>query len=133
VYMQGERFHGVSPYEARYGFARAARVGDVIHVAGTAPVPVPGTDLETDAYAQMLRCATIVREAIEGLGGSMGDVVRTRMFIIDVQDADAVGLAHKETFGSSVPVATMVVVASLLDPLWRVEIEVDAIVMPAPM
>lgn len=126
--MHGTRFHGVSPYEATYGFARAVRVGDIIHVAGTAPVPEPGTDAETDAYAQMLRCGEIAREAIEGLGGSMENVVRTRMFIVDRADADAVGLAHSETFGASEPAATMVVVAGLLDPAWRVEIEVEAIV-----
>ncbi|MEN8239127.1 MAG: Rid family hydrolase [Actinomycetota bacterium] len=126
--MRGERFHGVSPYEAAYGFARAVRVGDVIHVAGTAPVAVPGAEPEPDAGAQMLRCGEIAREAIEGLGGTMDDVVRTRMFIVDAADADVVGAAHAEVFGASEPAATMVVVAGLLDPIWRVEIEVEAIV-----
>ncbi len=121
----------MSPYEETYGFARAARVGDVIHVAGTAPVPAPGAALAVDAYSQMRRCGEIAREAIEGLGGSMHDVVRTRMFIVDAHDADAVGLAHRAMFGSSEPVATMVVVAGLLDPMWRVEIEVEAIVAVA--
>jgi len=126
--MHGERFHGVSPYEKAYGFARAVRIGDVIHVAGTAPVPEPGTEPETDVRAQMLRCGEIAREAIEGLGGTMDDVVRTRMFIVDAADADSVGEAHAEIFGASEPAATMVVVAALLDPIWRVEIEVEAIV-----
>ena len=126
--MQGQRFHGVSPYESAYGFARAVRVGDVIHVAGTAPVARSGSEPETHARAQMLRCAEIAREAIEGLGGSMEDVVRTRMFIIDVADADEIGAAHAAAFGASRPAATMVVVAGLLDPVWRVEIEVEAIV-----
>ena len=126
--MRGERFHGVSPYEARYGFARAVRVGDVIHVAGTAPVPAPGHELETGAGPQMHRCAEIAREAIEGLGGHIDDVVRTRMFIVDPADADDIGAAHAEAFGDAEPAATMVVVAGLLDPLWLVEIEVEAIV-----
>jgi enamine deaminase RidA (YjgF/YER057c/UK114 family) len=126
--MRGERFHGVSPYETRYGFARAVRVGDVIHVAGTAPVAAQGRELETGAGAQMLRCTEIAREAIEGLGGHMDDVVRTRMFIVNPEDADEVGSAHAEAFGSAEPAATMVVVAGLLDPLWLVEIEVEAIV-----
>ena len=128
--MQGSRFHGVSPYEEAYGFSRAVRVGDVIHVAGTAPVAAPGSSIETDAAAQMLRCADIAREAIEGLGGTMADVVRTRMFIVDSADADAIGTAHAEVFGASQPAATMVVVAGLLDSRWRVEIEVEAIVRP---
>jgi enamine deaminase RidA (YjgF/YER057c/UK114 family) len=126
--MHGERFHGTSPYESAYGFARAVRVGDVIHVAGTAPVATPGSEPETDARAQMLRCADIAREAIEGLGGAMADVVRTRMFIVDAADADVIGAAHAEAFGASQPAATMVVVAGLLDPVWRVEIEVEAVV-----
>ena len=130
--MQGSRFHGVSQYEEAYGFSRAVRVGDVIHVAGTAPVAAPGSPTETDAAAQMLRCADIAREAIEGLGGTMADVVRTRMFIVDVSDADLIGAAHASVFGASEPAATMVVVAGLLDPIWRVEIEVEAIVVPPP-
>jgi enamine deaminase RidA (YjgF/YER057c/UK114 family) len=76
----------------------------------------------------MLRCAEIARDAIEGLGGTMDDVVRTRMFIVDAADADVVGAAHREVFGASEPAATMVIVAGLLDPTWRVEIEVEAIV-----
>jgi enamine deaminase RidA (YjgF/YER057c/UK114 family) len=126
--MQGERFHGTSPYEVAYGFARAVRVGNTIHVAGTAPVAVPGSAPETDAYAQLLRCAEIACEAIEALGGSMDDVVRTRMFIVDADDADEIGAAHAAVFGATEPAATMVVVAGLLDPIWRVEIEVEAIV-----
>ncbi len=121
----------MSPYEAEFGFSRAVRVGDVIHVAGTAPVVDPGTQPVLDAYGQMLRCGEIAREAIEGLGGSMADVVRTRMFLVDAADADAVGRAHKEIFGDNEPAATMVVVAALLDPVWRVEIEVEAIVTNA--
>lgn len=126
--MQRERFHGVSPYEDRYGFARAVRVGDVIHVAGTAPVAATGSEPATDVGDQMRRCGEIAREAIEGLGGTMADVVRTRMFIVDAADADVIGAAHAEVFGASEPAATMVVVAGLLDPTWRVEIEVEAIV-----
>jgi enamine deaminase RidA (YjgF/YER057c/UK114 family) len=121
----------VSPYEARYGFSRAVRIDDAIHVAGTAPVPSPGSDLAPDAHGQMLRCARIALEAIEALGGDLDGVVRTRMFIVDPADADEVGRAHAEVFGDVSPAATMVVVASLLDPAWKVEIEVDAVVVPA--
>lgn len=127
-----ERHHGVSPYESRYGFSRAVRVGDRILVAGTAPVPEPGNDLADSPYAQMLRCGEIAAEAIVALGGTMNDVVRTRMFITDTRSADEVGRAHRELFGSSEPAATMVVVAALLDPDWLVEIEVEAVLDEKP-
>lgn len=126
--MERNHYHGISPYEAAYGFSRAVRVGGTIHVAGTAPVSEPGEELVEGAYLQMLRCGEIARQAVEALGGSMSDVVRTRMFITDADDADDVGRAHKELFSDAEPAATMVVVASLLDPGWLVEIEVEAIV-----
>ena len=126
--MNIERACGESPYEVAYGFSRALRIGDRILVAGTAPVPPAGTAIEEDAYSQMHRCGAIARKAIEDLGGSLADVVRTRMFIVDSNDASQVGRAHKEIFGASRPAATMVVVAALLEPLWRVEIEVEAMV-----
>ena len=126
--MDRPHHHGISPFEERYGFSRAIRVGSAISVAGTAPVPEPGRDQVAGAYEQMLRCVEIATEAIEGLGGSIDEVVRTRMFIVDPDDADAVGRAHAEAFGAASPAATMVVVAGLLDPAWRIELEVDAVV-----
>lgn len=123
-----EHHHGVSPYETRYGFSRAVRSGDRILVAGTAPVPAPGEELAVGAHDQMLRCGEIASEAITALGGALSDVVRTRMFITDASDADEIGRAHKELFGTSEPASTMVVVAGLLDPEWLVEIEVEAVV-----
>jgi enamine deaminase RidA (YjgF/YER057c/UK114 family) len=126
--MERRQHHGVSPYEDAYGFSRAVRVGDVIYVSGTAPVPQPGSELAPDAHGQMIRCGAIAAEAIEALGGRIDDVVRTRMFIVDPADADDVGRAHRTVFGSAAPASTMVVVAGLLDPAWRVEIEVDVVV-----
>lgn len=123
-----QHHHGVSPYEPKYGFSRAVRTGTRILVAGTAPVPEPGEELARGAYAQMVRCGEIASEAIHALGGSVSDVVRTRMFITDAAAADEVGRAHRELFGASEPAATMVVVAALLDPGWLVEIEVEAVV-----
>ena len=120
--------HSGSPYEAAYGFCRALRTGDRILVAGTAPIPPPGEEVAPDAATQMRRCAEIALGAVAELGGRVDDVVRTRMFIVDASDADAIGKVHGEVFGSADPVATMVVVASLLDPAWRVEIEVEAVV-----
>lgn len=116
-----------SPFEGRYGFVRAVRIGDRVEVAGTAPVPPPGEPLAEGAYAQMLRCGEIALQAMGELGAGAADVVRTRMFIVDVEDADEVGRAHGQLFGEARPVATMVVVAGLLDPAWRVELEVEAV------
>ena len=120
--------HSGSPYEERYGFARGVRTGNRVEIAGTAPIPPPGEPVAPTAFDQMLRCGEIAAAALGELGTTTGDVVRTRMFIIDPDDADEVGRAHREVFGAANPVATMVVVAALLDPAWKVELEVEAIV-----
>lgn len=125
--MHVERVHSASPFELRYGFSRALRVGNRIEVAGTAPIPQDGSATPDDPYHQMLLCGSIAVVAIEALGGSVTDVVRTRMYITHAPDADAIGRAHSEVFGQADPVATMVIVAGLLDPAWRVEIEVEAV------
>ena len=119
------RVHSGSPFEKRFGFCRALRRGRRIEVAGTAPIPRPGEALAADAYAQMLRCGEIASEALQKLGGRMEHVVRTRMFITDPADSDAIGRAHQELFGATPPVATMVV-TRLLDPGWKIELEVEA-------
>lgn len=115
-----------SPYESQIGFSRAVRHGNRIVVAGTAPIGADGTTVEGDAYAQARRCFEIIVEAIEALGGSAGDVLRTRMFLTSAEDWEAVGQAHGEVFRGIDPAATMVVVKELLDPRWRVEIEAEA-------
>jgi len=76
----------------------------------------------------MLRCGAIAVAALEDLGTAITDVVRTRMYITDPNDADEIGRAHHEVFGAAAPAATMVVVATLLEPAWKVELEVEAIV-----
>ena len=103
-------------------------MGDRILVAGTAPVPPPGEEVAATAGDQMRRCGAIAIDAIEQLGGTAADVVRTRMFITDPAVEVEVGDAHRELFGAAEPVATMVVVAGLVDPAWFVEIEVEAVV-----
>jgi enamine deaminase RidA (YjgF/YER057c/UK114 family) len=125
------RMHSGSPYEPRYGFCRALRRGQRIEIAGTAPIPRQGEPLAADAYRQMLRCGEIASEALQRLGGKLEHVVRTRMFITDPADADEIGRAHRELFGGAPPVATMVVVTRLLDPAWKIELEVEA-ELPAP-
>jgi enamine deaminase RidA (YjgF/YER057c/UK114 family) len=120
------RAHGTSPYEAAYGFARAVRVGNRILVSGTAPVEADGSSTSGDAAAQARRCFAIILQAMGELGGRAADVVRTRMYIVDPADADAVGAVHGEIFGHVRPAATMVVVKALLRDEWRIEIEAEA-------
>ncbi len=116
-----------SPYEKLYGFSRGLRRGRRVEIAGTAPIPEPGDEVAATAYEQMMRCGEIVTKALEQMGSSRDEVVRTRMYITDAAEADEIGRAHGELFGVARPVATMVVVAGLLDPAWKVEIEVEAL------
>jgi enamine deaminase RidA (YjgF/YER057c/UK114 family) len=114
-----------SPYESRYGFCRAVRTGDRILVSGTVAIWPDGT-CDPDAGAQAARCLEIIGSAITDLGGTLTDVVRTRMLIVDRDDQDAVGSAHEAAFGQAPPASTMVVVAGLLHERWKVEIEAEA-------
>jgi len=123
-----QRTSGPSPYEDAFGFSRAVRVGERILVSGTAPVEPDGASTPGDAAAQARRCFTIILTAIAELGGSAADVVRTRMYLTDPADADAVGAVHGELFRDVRPAATMVVVKALLRKEWRVEIEAEAVV-----
>ena len=126
--MSRRRTTGCSPYETAYGFARAVRSSNRILVAGTAPVEADGTSTPGDAAAQARRCFAIILTAIEELGGGAADVVRTRMYITDPTDADAIGAVHGEIFRDIRPASTMVVVSALLRPEWRIEIEAEALV-----
>lgn len=116
-----------SPWEERIGFSRALRVADRVLVSGTGPV-WPDGSCEPDPGAQARRCLEIIAEALAGLGAGIDDVVRTRMFVVDAADAEAVGEVHSSFFSRACPAATMVVVQGLLDPRWRVEIEAEAAV-----
>ncbi len=124
--MERRHARSGSPYEERYGFARGVRVGDRVEIAGTAPIPADDAPVPESAYDQMLLCGEIAIDALALLGAEVDDVVRTRMFIVDADDADEIGRAHRDVFGAAEPAATMVVVAGLLDPAWKVEIEVEA-------
>ncbi len=115
-----------SPFENTIGFSRAVRVGDRVVVSGTAPI-WPDGSCPDDAKVQARRCFEIVGAALSELGTGFADVVRTRMYITSAVDAEAVGSAHAERFAGTRPAATMVVVAGLLDPRWKVEVEVEAV------
>jgi len=122
-----QNISGGSPYEPIIGFSRAVRVGNAVHLAGTGPV---GADNE-DAAGQTRRIFAIAQEALAKAGASLDHVVRTRMYLTHAEDWEAVGRVHGEFFGNVRPAATMVVVATLLNPAWRIEIEMDAVI-PAP-
>jgi enamine deaminase RidA (YjgF/YER057c/UK114 family) len=102
-------------------------VGDRVLVSGTAPIWPDGSCAD-DAEVQAARCFEIIIGALAELGAGASDVVRTRMYIVDPGVADAVGRAHRAAFADAAPAASMVVVARLLDPRWKVEIEAEAVV-----
>jgi enamine deaminase RidA (YjgF/YER057c/UK114 family) len=116
-----------SPFESVIGFSRAVRTGDRVLVSGTAPI-WPDGHIDEDAGAQMRRCLEIACGALGELGAHPAQVVRTRMYLTDPTDWEAVGRAHGEVFGDVRPAATMVVVSALLDPRWRVEVEMEAVI-----
>lgn len=123
--MNRQTISSGSPYEARYGYSRAVRVGDQIHVAGTCAQP-PNVE-GVDAYGQAVDALRIIGAALDDAGSSVLDVVRTRIYVVDINDADAVLRAHGEAFGDVRPTATLVQVAALIDPSLLVEIEAYAI------
>ena len=122
--MTRQDISGGSPYEPIIGFSRAVRVGNTLHVSGTGPV---GADNE-DAAGQTRRIFQIVDEVLKKAGTSLDNVVRTRMYLARAEDWEAIGRVHGEYFSGSRPASTMVVVAALLNPAWRIEMEFDAII-----
>lgn len=130
--MRRRVFSGAE-WERKVGYCRAVAVGDLVFVGGTAPVaPGGGTACVGDAYGQAMRCLDIVEAALRELGGSLADVVRTRMYVTDVSRWPEIGRAHAERLGAHPPAATMVEVAALISPDMLVEIEVDAVLEGAP-
>jgi enamine deaminase RidA (YjgF/YER057c/UK114 family) len=119
-----QKISGDSSYEPIIGFSRAVRVGNTVHLSGTGPV---GAD-EEDAAGQTRRIFAIAADALAKAGSSLDHVVRTRMYLTRAEDWEAVGRVHGEFFSEVRPAATMVVVAKLLNPAWRVEIEMDAVI-----
>jgi enamine deaminase RidA (YjgF/YER057c/UK114 family) len=115
-----------SPYEPVVGFSRAVRAGDRVLVAGTAPIWPDGA-CDPDPEAQAARCLEIILAALAEAGAGPEHVVRTRMYLTDPADWEAVGRAHGAVFAEVRPASTMVVVAALLDPRWRVEMEAEAV------
>jgi enamine deaminase RidA (YjgF/YER057c/UK114 family) len=108
------------------GYSRAVVVGDRVIVSGTAPQWPDGT-VDPDPAAQARRCFTIIGEALAEAGATMAEVVRTRVYLVDAADFDAIAPVHGEVFGAVRPANTTLVVAALLNPGWRLEVEVEAV------
>ncbi len=121
--MERRSIPAVSPFADTVGYSRAVRTGQHVYVSGTAPI---GCD-SPDPYEQAKRCLEIIVDALRELGAGPEHVVRTRVFITDAADWEAVGRAHSEVFGDVPPASAMLVIAGLLDPAWKVEIEADAL------
>ena len=124
-----QRSFSGAPWEERVGYCRSLRAGDHVFVTGTAPVAEGGgVHAVGDGYGQALRCFEIIREALAAHGADMSDVVRTRMFVTDIERWEEYGRAHQQTFGAHPPTTTMVEVSRLIDPAMLIEIEADAVV-----
>jgi len=118
-----------APWEPIVGYCRAVRVGSHVAVSGTAPVGDDGEVVGVgDAYVQAKRCIEIIEKALREAGSGLSDVVRTRMFVTDISQWEAIGRAHGEAFADIRPATAMVEVSRLIDPDMLVEIEADAII-----
>lgn len=128
--MTRQHYSSGGKWEAAVGYSRAVRAGNYVYVAGTTAANNEGI-VVGDAYQQTLAALHTIEEALLAVGASLNDVVRTRIYVTDIGDWEAVGRAHGERFRIIKPAATMVEVSRLIAPEMRVEIEVEAIIDPA--
>lgn len=121
-----------SPYEPIIGFSRAVRVGAFISVSGTAPIGPDGNTVSPgDPVGQARRCFEIAKYSLEQLGATLSDVIRTRIYLTQIEDWKSIGEVHGEYFKNIRPTSTIIQVSRFVDPDWLVEIEVDAVMTQA--
>lgn len=126
--MERQNISTGGPWEAKIGYSRAVRVGQSVHVSGSTAMTPSGLVGKGDPYAQTIQAFKTIEAALTQAGGSLKDVVRTRMYMANIDQWQEVGRAHGEIFGNIRPATTMVEVKRLIDPDMLVEIEADAII-----
>jgi enamine deaminase RidA (YjgF/YER057c/UK114 family) len=120
-----------SSFEKSIGFSRAVRIGNIIAVAGTAPIAPDGTTANpNDLYKQTKRCLEIMIKAITDAGGHLDNVIRTRIFLTNISDWELAAKAHGEYFSNIRPACTFVEVKGLIKDDWLVETEADCVIYP---
>ena len=129
--MERKTISSGTEWESRVGYSRAVRAGNQIHVSGTTATDADGAVVgKGDPYEQTRRALRDVRTALEEAGASLSDVVRTRLFVTDIDRWEEIGDAHADAFGDVRPATSMVEVNRLISPDLIVEIEATAIVDP---